>query len=101
MTSGRRAESTVRVDSKRRIVLPKELNISEYYAVEVTPNEEIILRPRVLMDPREAISKRTLEILHSSMTNLQRGRAGEPVDLSAANDEEKVETSTIRSKRRR
>ena len=107
MPLARRAQAnTVRVDDKRRIVLPKELHLAEYYAVEVMANEEIILRPRALVDPRETISKRTLAVLDASMKNLALGKAGKPVDLSAfdtsteEDEQEQVEARPAKSRRR-
>ena len=95
----------VHVDSKGRVVLPKEVRRSELYAVEVRANSEIVLRPRVAVDPNEVISKKTFAILDESMQNLARGKAGEPIDLSGFNgegevDEQKVSTRQKKSKRR-
>lgn len=38
------------------------------------------------VDPREVISKRTLEVLDKTMANLQQGHAGEPIDLTSFED---------------
>lgn len=100
--------NTVRVDNKRRIVLPKDLHLAEYYAVEVTEDEEIILRPRALVDPRETINKKTLMVLDESMKNLSEGKAGKPVDLSAfdvsadmaENEQEQVKARHAKFRRR-
>lgn len=75
-------ENLVRVDGKRRVVLPKGLSLAQYYAVEVTEEDEIILHPRVVVDPREVISKKSLVMLDESMRNYQQGKVGKPVDLS-------------------
>ena len=83
-----RRQSLVHVDSKGRVVLPKEARRSGLYAVEVTANDEIILRPRVAVDPRDVISKTALTVLDESMQNLAKGRAGEPIDLSGFSTEE-------------
>ncbi len=51
------------------------------------------MRPRVLADPREVISKMILSILDESMTHLQAGRVAKPIDLSffeAADEKEKT-----------
>jgi bifunctional DNA-binding transcriptional regulator/antitoxin component of YhaV-PrlF toxin-antitoxin module len=80
-------ESLVHVDNKGRVVLPREVRRSGLYAVEMTANDEIILRPRVAVDPREVINKRTLDVLDESMQNLLKGKAGEPINLSAFGDE--------------
>lgn len=81
-------EILVHVDSKGRVVLPREARRSEMYAVEVTDNDEIILRPRVAVDPRAVISRKTLMVLDESVHNLAKGRAGEPIDLSGFSEEE-------------
>lgn len=75
-------ESLVHVDNKGRVVLPKNVRRSELYAVEVMENNEIILRPRVAVDPREVITKKTLDILDESMHNLAKDKAGKPINLS-------------------
>ncbi len=45
-----------KVDDKRRITLPK-MKLAKYYEMEITKDEEIILRPRALVHPRDVISK--------------------------------------------
>lgn len=87
-----------KVDDKRRITLPK-MRLSRYYEIVVAQNEEIILKPRALVDPREVISKKTLEVLDESMSHLQQGRVGAPIDLSAfeGSQDEKIQK---RSKKR-
>jgi bifunctional DNA-binding transcriptional regulator/antitoxin component of YhaV-PrlF toxin-antitoxin module len=82
-----RQENLVHVDSKGRVVLPREVRRSGLYAVEMNINDEIILRPRIAVDPREVINKRTLGILDESMQNLTKGKAGEHIDLSGFSDE--------------
>ena len=98
-------ENLVHVDNKGRIVLPKEVRRSGLYAVEVMDNNEIILRPRVAVDPREVISKKTLGILDESMQNLAKGKAGKPIDLSSFSGEdephEQKATATQKKSRRR
>lgn len=81
-----------KVDDKRRITLPK-MKLAKYYEIEITEDEEIILRPRTLVDPRDVISKKTRSVLDESMMNLQAGRVGNPIDLSAfevADEKEKT-----------
>ena len=68
-------------DEKRRITLPK-VKLARYYEMEVTASDEIILRPRALVDPREVISKKTLSVLNESLLNLGEGRVSAPIDLS-------------------
>ena len=81
-------ENLVHVDNKGRVVLPKEVRRSGLYAVEVMDNDEIVLRPRIAVDPREVISKKTLAVLDESMRNLAKGKAGEPIDLSGFGGED-------------
>jgi hypothetical protein len=86
-------------------VLPKTVRLADFYAVEVTQDEEIILRPRALVDPRAVVSKKTLLVLDESMKNLAEGRAGEVVDLSAfdtgGEEDEPGQAETRPAKRRR
>ena len=77
----RSQENRVRVDNKRRVILPKNTPLADYYAIEIMSNMEIVLRPRTLVDPREVVSKKTLSVLNESMTNLARGHVGDPIDL--------------------
>ena len=97
-------ENLVHVDGKGRVVLPREVRRSELYAVEVMDNNDIILRPRVAVDPRAVISKKTLDVLDESMQNLAKGKAGAPIDLSAFSGEdgthEKVKTRPKKPGRR-
>ncbi len=99
-------ETLVNVDSKGRVVLPRNARRSGLYAIEVNDNDEIILRPRIAVDPREIINKKTLTILDESMKNLAKGKAGKPIDLSGfgteeKNDEEKTTTRKKTLHRRR
>ncbi|MBI4405206.1 MAG: hypothetical protein HY537_13675 [Deltaproteobacteria bacterium] len=98
-------QNLVHVDDKGRVVLPKGVRRAGLYAVELMDNDEIILRPRVAVDPREVISKKTLAILDESMLNLAKGKAGEPIDLSSFSgedepDEQKAKARQKKSKRR-
>jgi bifunctional DNA-binding transcriptional regulator/antitoxin component of YhaV-PrlF toxin-antitoxin module len=98
-------ENLVHVDNKGRVVLPREARRSELYAVEVTDKDEIILRPRVAVDPREVISKKTLAVLDESMQNLAKGKVGEPIDLGGligedSKNEQKARTRQKKSGRR-
>jgi hypothetical protein len=70
------------------------MSLAQYYEIKVTQSEEIILRPRALVDPREVISRRTLEVLDEAMINLHQARAGEPIDLASfkGNDHEEAKT---------
>lgn len=93
-------ENLVNVDDKGRVVLPREVRRSGLYAVEVTDNDEIILRPRVAVDPKAVISKKTLAILDESMQNLAKGKTGKPIDLSGFDGEDAGEkNSTTKQKK--
>ena len=81
-------ENLVNVDDKGRVVLPREVRRSGLYAVEVTDNDEIILRPRVAVDPKAVIDKKTLAILDESIQHLARGSVGKPIDLSGFRDQD-------------
>ncbi len=81
-------ENLVHVDDKGRVVLPRAVRRAELYAVEVMDNDDIILRPRVAVDPRSVISKKTLAILDESMENLTKGKAGPPIDLGGFSGED-------------
>lgn len=94
-------ENLVHVDDKGRVVLPREARRSVLYAVEVTDKDEIILRPRVAVDPREVISKKTLAILDESLQNLARGKAGEPIDLSGFNAEDSANEQKARTRQKK
>ena len=94
-----RRESLVHVDDKGRVVLPRDARRSGLYAVEVTDKDEIILRPRVAVDPNEVISKKTLAVLDESMQNLAKGRVGEPIDLSEFSGEDKSNEQKARQKK--
>ena len=97
-------ENLVHVDDKGRVVLPREVRRSELYAVEVTENDEIILRPRIAVDPRGVVNKETLAVLDESMKNLAKGKVGAPIDLSGFEPEDKPseqEASPRKKSRRR
>lgn len=94
-------ENLVHVDDKGRVVLPREARRSELYAVEVTEKDEIILRPRIAVDPSKVISKITLAVLDESMQNLANGKVGTPIDLSGVEikDEVNAQETTPRWKK--
>ena len=99
-----RRENLVHVDDKGRVVLPREVRRSGLYAVEVMDNNDIILHPRVAVDPKAVINKKTLAILDESMQNLAKGKAGEPISLSGFGSEDEAseqEATTKKSGRRR
>ena len=82
-TAKAQKENLVHVDDKGRVVLPREARRSGLYAVEVTDRDEIILRPRVAVDPHDVVSKKTLAVLDESMRNLNQGKAGKPINLAS------------------
>ena len=72
-------EYDVKIDTKKRITLRG--SSYEYYHVIEFPNGRIELEPRVLVEPFE-IAEDTLRMVDASMSNLKKGKASEPVDLS-------------------
>ena len=73
-------EYDAKIDIKRRITLRG--SSYDYYHVIEYPNGKIELQPRVLVEPFE-ISEDTLRMVDSSMANLKKGQASEPIDLSS------------------
>jgi len=72
-----------KLDSKKRITLR---NASyEYYHVEELADGRLMLSPRVLTDPFE-MSKNTLDMLDSSMSNFKEKRVSKKIDLSKIKD---------------
>lgn len=96
-----RRENLVHVDDKGRIVLPREARRSELYAVEVTADDEIILRPRVAVDPKAVINKKTLAVLDESMQNLAKGKAGAPIDLSGFGGEDDTNDQEAKTRQKK
>ena len=68
-----------KLDSKKRIVIRGARH--KYYKVREQPNGSIVLTPQALVEI-EAISANTMRMIESSMKNLKKGIASEPVDLS-------------------
>ncbi len=73
-------EYDAKIDIKRRITLRG--SSYDYYHVIEFPNGKIELQPRVLVEPFE-IAEDTLRMVDSSMDNLKKGQASEPIDLSS------------------
>ncbi len=73
-------EYDAKIDTKKRITLRG--SSYEYYHVIEFPNGKIELEPRVLVEPFE-ISEDTLRMVDTSMDNLKKGKASEPIDLSS------------------
>lgn len=67
-------------DAKNRVGLRGAT--AKYYHVRVLSNGGYLLEPRVLVPP-QYVSERTLKMLSRSATNLKKGRASAPIDLSA------------------
>ncbi len=47
----------VRIGSRRRFVVPKCFPISDWYSVELTENGELILKPRIIVDPQKSLDQ--------------------------------------------
>ncbi len=76
-------EYDAKIDTKKRITLRG--SSYEYYHVIEFPNGRIELEPRVLVEPFE-IAEDTLRMVDASMTNLKKGKASDPIDLSSFAD---------------
>jgi hypothetical protein len=70
----------VAADAKKRINLRNAK--TKYFHVKALSNGAYVLEPRVLVPPA-AISARSLRTLDKSVTNLKKGIASAPIDLSA------------------
>ena len=69
----------VAADAKKRISLRGAT--AKYFHVRALSNGVYMLEPRVLVPPH-AISARSLKMLDASATNLKKGLASAPIDLS-------------------
>ena len=69
----------VAADAKKRISLRHAK--TKYFHVKALSNGNYLLEPRVLV-PLRAISARTLKMLDKSATNLKKGHASPPIDLT-------------------
>ena len=69
-----------KIDSKKRISIRNAQY--DYYHVEEYPDGRILLEPRELTKPFE-VSQNTLAMMDESMKNFKKGKAGDPIDLSA------------------
>ena len=73
-------EYDAKIDSKKRLTLR---NTSfEYYHVQEMANGVIVLEPRELTAPFQ-VSTNTLSMMDEAINNLKKGKASEPIDLSA------------------
>jgi hypothetical protein len=70
----------VAADEKNRVSLRKAR--TKYFHVKALSNGCFLLEPRVLVPP-QAISARSLKMLDKAATNLRKGLASAPIDLSA------------------
>lgn len=77
-------EYEARIDVKKRVTL-RGAQYAHYHVQEFA-NGTIVLEPRELVAPFE-VSRKTLEVMDSSMANLTKDKASKPVDLSAFSDE--------------
>ncbi len=77
-------EYDTRLDSKNRFTVRGAQY--DFYHVMEYDDGHIEMQPRVLVDPFE-ISKNTLAMIDSSVTNMQLSKVSEPVDLSAFDKE--------------
>ncbi len=68
-------------DAKNRVSLRGAT--AKYFHVQVLANGGYLLAPRVLVPPECCVSERTLHMIGRAAGNLKKGRASEPVDLSA------------------
>lgn len=62
-----------KLDSKNRLTIRESQ--FEHYSVNVMDNGEIVLQPRILLDPNE-INPSTLKTIEKSMANLKKGVVG-------------------------
>ena len=73
-------EYDTHLDSKNRFTIRGAQY--DYYHVQEFEDGRIELRPRVLLDPFE-ISRNSLSMIDSSVSNMQSSRVSDPIDLSA------------------
>lgn len=62
-----------KLDSKNRLTI-RESQFA-HYSVNVMDNGEIVLKPRILIDPN-TINEATLKTIEKSMLNLKKGKVG-------------------------
>ena len=66
-----------KLDSKNRLTI-RESQFA-HYSVNVMDNGEIVLKPRILVDPNN-INANTLKTIEESMGNLKKGKVGKEFD---------------------
>jgi hypothetical protein len=69
----------VAADAKKRVSLRNSK--TKYFHVQALSNGCYLLEPRVLVPP-QAVPRRTLKMLEQSVTNLKKGLASPPIDLT-------------------
>ena len=62
-------------DSRNRITL-RGKDLAEFYEVELFPDGEIRMHPRVLAAPIEVVSARTQKAIASAVENARNGKVG-------------------------
>lgn len=73
-------EYDARIDTKKRVTI-RGAKYDNYRVLEYSDGT-IVLEPRVLVAPFE-VSRNTLEMMDSAITNIKKGKASSPVDLSS------------------
>jgi len=73
------ADYDVAADDKKRISLRNAT--TKYFHVKALSNGCFLLEPRILVAP-DALPARTRKMLEQSVTNLKRGVASPPIDLT-------------------
>ena len=73
------ADYDVAADTKKRISLRNAT--AKYFHVKALSNGSFLLEPRVLVAP-DVLPARTRKMLEQSVTNLKRGVASPPIDLT-------------------
>jgi hypothetical protein len=62
-------------DSRNRVTL-RGKNLAEFYQVDLFPDGEIRMRPRILAAPTEIVSTRTQQSIASAVENARKGKVG-------------------------
>lgn len=76
-----------KLDSKNRLTIRESK--FDHYSVNVMDNGEIVLKPRILLDPNN-IDASTLKTIEKSMANLKKGKVGkvfEPNEFNWQNEQ--------------
>jgi hypothetical protein len=62
-------------DSRNRVTL-RGKDLAEFYEVDLFPDGEIRMRPRILAAPAEVVSAQTQQSIASAVDNARKGRVG-------------------------